>query len=67
MVTLITVKEAAALLGLDEAAVRSGTQGTASLTRVRQGKKIFLIREEVEALVSARRMPAGAPEGKDEG
>ena len=63
--TLITVKATAILLGLDESAVRYGTQGTSHLTRVHQGKRIFLVREEVEELAAALR--AHEPEGKDEG
>jgi hypothetical protein len=62
--TLISVKEAAELLGLGAAAIRTGTQGTASLTRVCQGKRIFLIREEVQAHSALRKRE---PEGKDEG
>lgn len=52
-VTLMTLKDAAAMLCLTPSAVRQGKAGTAHLTKVRQGEgkrqPIFLVREEVEA------------------
>ena len=49
---LLTLKEAAELLRLDESTVRKGHAGTAHLTKVRQGggkrRRVFLVRSEVE-------------------
>lgn len=51
--TLITLKEAAAMLRLTPSAIRQRKAGTHVLTLVRQGtgqrQPIFLVREEVEA------------------
>jgi excisionase family DNA binding protein len=47
--TLITVKEAAGILGLPEKTVYNRKGGTAKLTRVKHGKAVRLIRQEVEA------------------
>jgi hypothetical protein len=48
----IPLREAAALLCLDESTVRKGRAGTANLTIVRQGggkrRRVFLVRLEVE-------------------
>lgn len=56
-VTLITLREAAELLRLDESTIRKGRAGTDVLTLVRQGRgkrqPIFLIREEVEAHIAS--------------
>jgi hypothetical protein len=56
-VTLITLKEAAEMLRLDESTIRKHRAGTDSLTLVRQGtgkrQPIFLIREEVEAHIQS--------------
>jgi hypothetical protein len=56
-VTLITLREAAELLRLDESTIRQRKAGTDSLTLVRQGtgkrQPIFLIREEVEAHIES--------------
>jgi len=46
---LITVKEAAAILGLPQSTVYNRKGGTAKLTRVKHGKAVRLIRHEVEA------------------
>lgn len=52
-VTLITLREAAEKLRLDESTIRKGRAGTQGLTLVRQGtgkrQRVFLILEEVEA------------------
>ena len=47
--TLITVKDAAEMLGLPASTVYNRRAGTGKLTRVRQGKTIRLIQQEVEA------------------
>jgi hypothetical protein len=51
--TLITLKEASALLRLTPSAIRQNKAGTRHLTKVRQGEgkrqPIFLVLEEVEA------------------
>lgn len=47
--TLTTVKAAAAILGLAENTVYHGKAGTNKLTRIRQGRSVRLIRQEVEA------------------
>ncbi|MFL6285725.1 MAG: hypothetical protein ACJ74Q_21515 [Pyrinomonadaceae bacterium] len=56
-VTLITLREAAEMLRLDESTIRKRRAGTDSLTLVRQGtgkrQPIFLIREEVEAHIQS--------------
>jgi hypothetical protein len=55
--TLITLKEAAEMLRLDESTLRKGRAGTAHLTLIRQGtgrrQPIFLLLEEVEAHVAS--------------
>jgi hypothetical protein len=52
-VTLITLQEAAEMLRLNESTIRKRMAGTDVLRLVRQGtgqrRRIFLIREEVEA------------------
>jgi hypothetical protein len=57
LLTLITLREAAEMLRLDESTVRQRKAGTGSLTLVRQGtgkrQPIFLIREEVEAHIQS--------------
>jgi hypothetical protein len=56
-VTLITLREAAEMLRLDESTIRKGRAGTDVLTLVRQGRgkrqPIFLVREEVEAHIKS--------------
>jgi hypothetical protein len=56
-VTLITLREAAEMLRLDESTIRKGRAGTDVLTLVRQGRgkrqPIFLIREEVEGHIAS--------------
>jgi excisionase family DNA binding protein len=47
--TLITVKEAADILGLSHSTVYNRKGGTAKLTRVKHGKAVRLIRQKVEA------------------
>jgi excisionase family DNA binding protein len=47
--TLITVKEAAAILGLSESTVYNRKAGTGRLTRVKHGKAVRMIRQEIEA------------------
>lgn len=46
---LITVKEAADILGLPQSTVYNRKGGTDKLTRVKHGKAVRLIRQEVEA------------------
>lgn len=62
--TFITVKDAADILGLPESTVYNRKGGTAKLTRVKQGKAVRLIRQEVEAhadkLINAGRREIGA-------
>ncbi len=47
--TFITVKEAANILGLPESTIYNRKAGTAKLTRVKHGKAVRLIRQEIEA------------------
>jgi excisionase family DNA binding protein len=48
--TLITVQQAAEMLGLSPKTVYAGKAGTERLTRVRHGKRaVRMIRQEVEA------------------
>ena len=49
--TLITIKEAAAILALAPKTLYNGGAGTERLTRIRQGGSIRFIRQEVEAHV----------------
>jgi excisionase family DNA binding protein len=62
--TLITVKEAADILGLPRSTVYNRKGGTAKLTRVKHGKAVRLIRQEVEAhadkLINTGRRENGA-------
>ena len=55
--TLITVKEAAQMLGLAEKTVHNRHGGTYKLTRIRQGRSVLMIRQEVakhlESLIKA--------------
>jgi predicted DNA-binding transcriptional regulator AlpA len=44
---LITVKEAAEILGLKEKTVYNGRGGTAALARVKQGRNVSLIKRQV--------------------
>lgn len=46
---LIPLREAAELLGLDSSTIRKRSAGTADLTIVRQGRKLFLVRGEIIA------------------
>ena len=46
---LITVKQAAEILGLPESTVRNRKGGTAKLTRVKMGRAIRMLLGEVEA------------------
>lgn len=46
---LIPIREAATLLGLDPSTIRKRAAGTATLTIVPQGRKLFLVRGEVLA------------------
>ena len=46
---LIPLREAAALLGLDPSTIRKRSAGTAHLTVVHQGRKLFLVRGEIIA------------------
>ncbi|HZT59679.1 MAG TPA: hypothetical protein VFA21_13805 [Pyrinomonadaceae bacterium] len=48
-VELITVKEAANLLGLAENTIHNGGAGTSRLERRRFGRAVRLVRQEVEA------------------
>jgi predicted DNA-binding transcriptional regulator AlpA len=47
---LITVKDAAAILGLPESTVYNRKGGTHTLTRVKLGRAVRLVSREVEAL-----------------
>ena len=47
--TPITIKEAAAMLGLAESTVRGRKAGTEKLTRLKHKKSVRMIRQEVEA------------------
>jgi hypothetical protein len=66
-VTLITLREAAGMLRLDESTIRKRQAGTGSLTLVRQGtgkrQPIFLIREGVEAHIESLVEAARAQKG----
>jgi predicted DNA-binding transcriptional regulator AlpA len=61
--TLITVKEAANILGLPESTVYNRKGGTAKLTRVKHGKAVRMIRQEIEShadkLINAGRREIG--------
>ena len=46
--TLITVKEAAKMLGLAEKTVHNHRGGTCKLTRIRRGRSVRMIRQEVQ-------------------
>ena len=46
--TLITVKEAAKMLGLAEKTVHNHRGGTCNLTRIRRGRSVRMIRQEVQ-------------------
>lgn len=46
---LITVKEAAEILGLPVSTVYNRKGGTAKLTRVKHGKAVRMIRQEIES------------------
>lgn len=46
--TLITVKEAAKMLGLAEKTVHNQRGGTCKLTRIRRGRSVRMIRQEVQ-------------------
>ncbi|HEY9405792.1 MAG TPA: hypothetical protein VIQ24_24290 [Pyrinomonadaceae bacterium] len=54
---LIPLKQAAAILCLDESTLRKGEAGTVHLTRVRQGtgrrQRVFLVLHEVQAHVES--------------
>lgn len=62
--TLITVKEAAQILGLPESTVYNRKGGTAKLPRIKHGKAVRLVRQDVEAhrdkLINAGRREIGA-------
>lgn len=49
MEALIPLREAAELLGLDTSTIRKRSAGTANLTIVYQGRKLFLVRGEIIA------------------
>jgi predicted DNA-binding transcriptional regulator AlpA len=51
--TLITVKEAAQMLGLAEKTVHNRRGGTYKLTRIRRGRSVRMIRKEVEQHVES--------------
>ena len=46
--TLITVKEAAKMLGLAEKTVHNRRGGTCNLTRIRRGRSVRMVRQEVQ-------------------
>lgn len=47
--TLVPLREGAAMLGLDPSTIRKRAAGTAKLTIVRQGRKLFLVCGEIIA------------------
>lgn len=49
MEVLIPLREAAQLLGLDPSTIRKRSAGTANLTIIHQGRKLFLVRGEIIA------------------
>ncbi|MEK6281588.1 MAG: hypothetical protein AABN95_14635 [Acidobacteriota bacterium] len=49
MEVLVPLREAAQLLGLDPSTIRKRSAGTAHLTIVHQGRKLFLVRGEIIA------------------
>ena len=58
--TLITVKEAAKMLGLAEKTVHNHRGGTCKLTRIRRGRSVRMIRQEVQQhLVSLIKLHRG--------
>jgi excisionase family DNA binding protein len=52
--TFITIKEAAGMLALSPETVHHGRAGTHKLTRVRFGRAVRMIRQEVEAHIEQR-------------
>ncbi len=52
--TLISVKDAANMLGLAEDTVHHLKGGTQKLTRVRLGRAVRMLRQEVEAHIEQR-------------
>ena len=52
--TFITIKEAASLLGLAPDTVHHGRAGTNKLSRVRFGRSVRMIREQVDDHIQAR-------------
>lgn len=46
---LVPLREAAELLGLDPSTIRKRSAGTANLTILHQGRKLFLVRGEIIA------------------
>ena len=52
--TFITVKEAASMLGLSPETVHHFKGGTQKLTRVRFGRSVRMIRQEVDAYIQQR-------------
>ena len=61
--TFITVKEAAQILGLPESTVYNRKAGTAKLTRVKHGRSVRMVRQELEAHVD-RLINAGRRESR---
>jgi len=51
----ITIKEAAEITGLAESTIRGRKAGTHKLTRIKHGRAVRLIRQEVEALDADRK------------
>jgi excisionase family DNA binding protein len=52
--TFITIKEAANMLGLAPDTVHHGRAGTNKLSRVRFGRSVRMIREQVDAYIQER-------------
>jgi excisionase family DNA binding protein len=65
-VTFITVKEAADMLGLSPDTVHHFKGGTHKLTRVRHGRAVRLIRQEVEEHIE-QRIKASQRQSKERG
>lgn len=51
---LITVAEASSMLRLAPQTIRAGKGGTRDLTHVPMGRRVLLVRSEVEQLIAAR-------------
>jgi hypothetical protein len=61
---LVPLREAADLLHLNESTIRKGLAGTAELTKIRQGVRVYLLRDEVDAHIAFLIETAKAKRGK---